>query len=122
MLTREVQDYDYYIVVKRIEMTYLKVNVAMLVSDIGIVITLTVSIADRRRELGVLRAVGGLRAQIRGTIWLEAVAIGLIGLTLGVVTGAINLYYELQAAQHDLTAFPPAYQFPTGIALILGPA
>ena len=35
------------------------------VAVLGIVNTLTVSIADRRRELGVLRAVGGLRSQIR---------------------------------------------------------
>ena len=68
-------------------MTYLQVFVALIVAMLGIVNTLTVSIADRRRELGVLRAVGGLRKQIRGTIWLEAAAIGVIGLVLGVVTG-----------------------------------
>ena len=83
-------------------MTYLQVIVAMLVAMLGIVNTLTVSISDRRRELGVLRAVGGLRSQIRGTVWMEAAAIGLIGLVLGVATGAVNLYYELQAIQHDI--------------------
>jgi len=48
-----------------------------------------VSITDRRRELGVLRAVGGLRGQVRRTIWLEALAIGLIGLLLGLAMGAV---------------------------------
>jgi putative ABC transport system permease protein len=118
---REVRDFVLGITNQWLGMTYIQVVVAVLVAVLGIVNTLTVSIADRRRELGVLRAVGGLRAQIRGTIWLEAVAIGLIGLTLGVVTGAINLYYELQAAQHDLTGFPLAYQFPTGVVAILIP-
>jgi putative ABC transport system permease protein len=47
--------------------------IAVLVAVLGIVNTLTVSIADRRRELGVMRAVGGLRRQIRHTMWLEAV-------------------------------------------------
>ena len=45
---------------------------AVLVAILGIVNTLTVSITDRRRELGVLQAVGGLRKQIRHTIWMEA--------------------------------------------------
>ena len=62
------------------------VFVAVLVAILGIVNTLTVSITDRRRELGVLRAVGGLRNQIRGTIWMEALAIGIIGLVLGIAS------------------------------------
>jgi hypothetical protein len=48
----------------------------VLVAVLGIVNALTVSITDRRRELGVLQAVGGLRQQIRHTVWMEAAAIG----------------------------------------------
>jgi putative ABC transport system permease protein len=97
------------------------VIVAMLVAILGIINTLTVSISDRRRELGVLRAVGGLRNQIRGTVWMEAVAIGVIGLALGVSIGAIMLYYELQAIQHDISGMPFAYEFPWGIVAMLVP-
>ena len=43
--------------------TYVQIAVAVLVAVLGIVNTLTVSITDRRRELGVLQAVGGLRSQ-----------------------------------------------------------
>jgi putative ABC transport system permease protein len=93
----------------------------MLVAILGIVNTLTVSISDRRRELGVLRAVGGLRNQIRGTVWMEAAAIGIIGLALGIATGAITLYYELQAIQYDISGMPFAYQFPWGIVAMLVP-
>ena len=53
--------------------------VAVLVAVLGIVNSLTVTIADRRRELGVLRAVGGLRSQVRGAIWMEALTIALVG-------------------------------------------
>jgi putative ABC transport system permease protein len=88
---------------------------------LGIVNTLTVSITDRRRELGVLRAVGGLRRQIRGTIWMEAVAIGLIGLVLGIAVGAVHLYYSLQVIQHDLTGMPLGYSFPVAMTAILFP-
>jgi putative ABC transport system permease protein len=45
--------------------TYVQIAVAVLVAVLGIVNTLIVSITDRRRELGVLQAVGGLRNQIR---------------------------------------------------------
>ena len=75
--------------------------------------TLTVSITDRRRELGVLQAVGGLRGQIRHTIWMEALSIGVIGLVLGFALGAVNLYYILRCRA---PAISPAcaldYEFP----------
>ena len=45
-------------------LTSVQIAVAVLVAILGIVNTLTVSITDRRRELGVLQAVGGLRGQI----------------------------------------------------------
>ena len=89
---------------------------------LGIVNTLTVSISDRRRELGVLRAVGGLRNQIRGTVWMEAVAIGIIGLVLGVADR--RDLPVLRAAGHRSTisrGMPLAYQFPSGIVAILVP-
>jgi putative ABC transport system permease protein len=121
MLNRELRDYIMKIADAWLGMTYIQVVVAMVVALLGIVNTLTVSISDRRRELGVLRAVGGLRAQIRGTVWMEAVAIGMIGLLLGVVMGMIFLYYELQAIAHDFSGMPLTYQFPSGVVAILVP-
>jgi len=43
-------------------LTYIQLAVAVLVAILGIINTLTVSITDRRRELGVLQAVGALPA------------------------------------------------------------
>jgi putative ABC transport system permease protein len=127
LLNREVRDYVMSVTNQWFGMTYIQVLVAVLVAVLGIVNTLTVSISDRRRELGVLRAVGGLRGQIRGTLWMEAGAIGLIGLVLGIGIGAINLYYELQMIRHDLAGLPLNYEFPIGMIawlfpLILGAA
>src|SRR5262249_55137 len=118
---REIRAYIGTVMNQWFGLTYLQVIVAMLVAILGIVNTLTVSISDRRRELGVLRAVGGLRNQVRGTVWMEAAAIGAIGLILGVATGAINLYYELQVIQHDLTGIPLSYEFPLSIVALLIP-
>jgi cell division protein FtsX len=64
-------------------LTYVQIAVAVLVAILGIVNSLTVSITDRRRELGILQAVGALRKQIRRTIYLEAFCTVLIGLVLG---------------------------------------
>ena len=83
-------------------LTSVQIAVAVLVAILGIVNTLTVSITDRRRELGVLQAVGGLHGQIRRTIWIEALSIGVLGLVLGFALGAVNLYYILQIVHHDI--------------------
>lgn len=101
---------------------YVQVAVAVFVAVLGIVNTLTVSIADRRRELGVLRAVGALRGQIRRTIWLEALALALVGLVLGSVLGAVNLYYVLDIVQRDVAGLRLDYVYPITIVLALGPA
>lgn len=102
--------------------TYVQIAVAVLVAILGIVNTLTVSITDRRRELGVLQAVGGLRSQIRSTIWMEALAIGAIGLLLGLALGAVQLYYSLEIARRDLAGVRLDYRYPSAIALALLPS
>jgi putative ABC transport system permease protein len=102
-------------------LTYVQIFVAVLVAILGIANTLTVSIADRKRELGVLQAVGGLRNQIRHTIWMEALSIGLLGLIIGFALGAVNLYYILEVTRRDLAGLRLAYQFPVEIAAALLP-
>jgi putative ABC transport system permease protein len=102
-------------------LTSLQIAVAVLVAILGIVNTLTVSITDRRRELGVLQAVGGLHGQIRRTIWIEALSIGTLGLVLGLLLGAVNLYYILQIVHHDIAGMRLDYQFPYGTVLALVP-
>ena len=95
-----------------LQLTYSQVFIAVIVAILGIVNTLTVSIIDRKRELGVLRAVGGFRRQIRQTVWMEAVAIGLVGLALGLLFGAANLYFLLQITGRDLSGMYLPYRFP----------
>jgi putative ABC transport system permease protein len=121
LLNRDVRDYVDGVVKQWFGMTYVQLIVAVLVAVLGIVNTLIVSITDRRRELGVLRAVGGLRAQIRGTIWMEALAVGAIGIILGVAVGAMNLYYEMEAIGKDLAGTPMSYQMPVAVTLAIVP-
>jgi putative ABC transport system permease protein len=102
-------------------MTYNQIVVAVLVAVLGIVNSLTVSITDRRRELGVMQAVGGLRSQIRRTVWLEAVSIGFIGLVLGLGLGLLNVYYSLGMVRRDLGGLDLDYTFPATIVLWMIP-
>ena len=117
----DVRRYIFRLTDQWLQLTYTQVFVAVLVAVLGIVNTLTVSIIDRKRELGVIRAVGGLRQQIRHTVWMEAVAIGLVGLVMGLGFGAVNLYYLLEVAQRDLTGVRLPYNFPVGIGAMLLP-
>jgi putative ABC transport system permease protein len=102
-------------------LTYIQIAVAVLVAVLGIVNTLTVSITDRRRELGVLQAVGGLRKQIRRTVWVEALSIAAVGLMLGLVMGAVNLYYSLEITRRDIAGTRLTYEFPFELAAALIP-
>ena len=60
---------------------------AVVIAVLGIVNTLALSVVERRREIGMLRAVGMQRAQVRRTIYLESMLIAVFGALVGVVLG-----------------------------------
>ncbi|MEJ7845131.1 MAG: FtsX-like permease family protein, partial [Acidimicrobiales bacterium] len=60
---------------------------SIIISVIGIANTLSLSIYERTREIGLLRAVGMSRRQVRSTVRWEAVIISLLGTVLGLVLG-----------------------------------
>ena len=70
-----------------VTLIYVLLSLAVVVSLFGIVNTLVLSIYERTRELGMLRAIGTSRAQVRRTIRYEAVITSLIGAVLGLVLG-----------------------------------
>ena len=60
---------------------------AVLIALIGIVNTLMLSVFERTREIGLLRAVGMKRRQVKAMIRSESVIIALFGAVVGVVMG-----------------------------------
>jgi putative ABC transport system permease protein len=60
---------------------------SVIIAVVGIVITLLLSVFERRRELGLLRAVGMSRSQVRSSIRWESVITSLIGAVSGVILG-----------------------------------
>jgi putative ABC transport system permease protein len=70
-------------------LVYALLSLAIIVSLFGIANTLALSIYERTRELGMLRAVGMSRRQVRRMIRYESVITALIGALLGMVLGLI---------------------------------
>ncbi|RBY81278.1 ABC transporter permease [Blastococcus sp. TF02-09] len=62
---------------------------SVLIAALGIVNTLAMSVIERTREIGLLRAVGLGRAQLRRMVRLEAVVISIYGAVLGLVLGTL---------------------------------
>jgi putative ABC transport system permease protein len=70
-------------------LVYALLSLAVIVSIFGIVNTLVLTIHERTRELGLLRAVGMSRRQVRRMIRYESVITALIGAMLGAVLGLL---------------------------------
>ena len=69
-------------------LVYVLLALAIIVSLFGLVNTLALAVHERKRELGLLRAVGASRRQVRQMVRYESVITSLIGAVLGLVTGA----------------------------------
>ena len=68
---------------------YALLGLAVVIAVLGIVNTLALSVIERTREIGLLRAVGLSRRQLKRMIRLEAVVIAILGAALGVGLGIV---------------------------------
>ncbi len=71
-------------------LVYVLLALSVVVSLFGIVNTLVLSIYERTHELGMMRAIGASRRQIRQMIRYESLITGLIGGVLGIVVGVVG--------------------------------
>jgi putative ABC transport system permease protein len=70
-----------------LNLVYVLLALAIVIALFGIANTLALSILERTRELGLLRAVGMTRRQLKSAIRWESVIIALLGTFLGVLIG-----------------------------------
>ncbi len=68
---------------------YALLMMSVFIAILGIVLTLLLAVYERRRELGLMRAVGTTRPQVRGSIRWEAVITALLGAFLGTGLGLV---------------------------------
>ena len=101
---------------------YSLLGLSVIIALIGVVNTLLLAVYERVRELGLLRAVGTSRGQVRSTIVQESVIIALIGTFLGLVVGIVFGWALVQALasgtdELDLTFALP---IPTMVVTVVG--
>ena len=70
-------------------LVYALLALAVLIALIGIVNTLMLSVLERTREIGLLRAVGMRRPQVRAMVRAEAVILALFGAVIGIIIGTL---------------------------------
>jgi putative ABC transport system permease protein len=95
-------------------------GVALLVGGVGVANTMVISVLERRREIGLRRALGASKRQIRGQFLAESVLLSLLGGIVGVLVGVgVTAAYALT---RDWPAvFPPiALLGGVGVAAVVG--
>ncbi|WP_336081301.1 FtsX-like permease family protein [Nocardia sp. SSK8] len=92
--------------------------IVVLVATIALLNTLMLSVLERRRELGVLRAMGTNRKFLLRSVLAEAAGIGIVGAAIGLVVGAAVQYLATVAIGHAMT-IDIVYQ-PSPLLLVYG--
>jgi len=85
-------------------LVYALLGLAVIIALIGIVNTLMLSVFERTREIGLLRAVGMQRRQVRAMVRSEAVILAIFGAIVGIVIGtALGLALVASLRQQGIT-------------------
>jgi putative ABC transport system permease protein len=93
-------------------LNYMQLVVAVFVAIMGIANTLIISVAERRREFGIVRAIGGYCSQIRKMVLLEAFAISVVGVMVAAVAALFNIQFMSHTVSSVLAGYEVPFYFP----------
>ncbi|MGW1988793.1 ABC transporter permease [Embleya sp. NPDC001921] len=102
-----------------LHMIYGLLGLAIVIAILGVVNTLALSVIERTREIGLLRAIGASRVQIRRMIRLESAVIAVFGAVLGLVLGVgwgVSAQRMLASQGLDVLTIP----WPTIVGVVIG--
>ena len=94
--------------------------VALLVGAVGVANIMVISVLERRSEIGLRRALGATRGQIRAQFLLEAVLLALLGGAAGIAAGALATAIYASAKHWAIVIPPLAWGGGIGAAIAIG--
>jgi putative ABC transport system permease protein len=104
-----------------VTLIYVLLGLAVIVSVFGVVNTLALTILERTRELGMLRAIGTSRSQVRRMVRYESVINALLGTVVGAVIGVLLASAAVEALKDEglILSIPVALPLVVLIAAIV---
>lgn len=99
-------------------------SIGMIVAILGMFNTLTISLLERTKEIGLMMALGARRSDMRKLFILEAVLISMIGAIIGIAIAIVmgklvNLYINIRAAGRGVVGSFDLFATPLWIVLLL---
>jgi putative ABC transport system permease protein len=91
-LTGEYKDELASVTAGALTLFYAVAFLILIPAALGLLNTLTINVLERTREIGVVRAVGGSRTQVRRIVTAEALLLGIFGAAMGVLAGVAMSY------------------------------
>jgi putative ABC transport system permease protein len=115
---RQLQDAARSLLTSFFSLSYAQLAAALSVAFLGVVNALWIAVVLRKRELGLLRAIGATRRQVTRSIVLEAAGLGVIGAICGLVGGALVEWIAISRVLPADTGWAFPMRFPWGVALL----
>lgn len=96
--------------------------VVMCVAALGVVTALLISVLQRRREMGMLRAIGASQVQVVRSVLTESALMGVIGTIIGILVGIPLQWYVLNVIMREEFGYQFALHIPWFEALFIAAA
>jgi putative ABC transport system permease protein len=119
---KEVLDYTSNKIDRIYRISYGQLIVVMCVAALGVVTALLISVLQRRREMGLLRAIGASRFQVVRSVLAEAALMGVIGTIIGLMIGVPMEWYGLNVIMREEFGYQFTLLIPWAESLLIAAA